>query len=209
MRRKNNNYSLIFKTADVTKFIAQNYRIILIVLIFMIGIVVSMLCFDYVKNSENSIIQILAQQYEIKETQTIKSCFINNMTMFSIYICSIFLCGVCALGIPVIPVFPFIYGINVGYQVTYLYTTYGAKGVGYTALMVVPISAIFTLIMIFACNEALSMSTDIFTCIQDNKKSKIDLLVYVKRFAIFLVITVFITAMLSFVNTGLAKIITL
>lgn len=208
MHRKN-NYFLFFKTADITKFISENYKLILIVLVFLMGIVVSMICFDYVKSSENVIIQIISKQYEIKETQSVKSCFLNNLTMFSIYLSSAFLCGVCALGIPVIPILPFLYGMNVGYQVTYLYTTYGAKGVGYTALMVVPLSVIFAMIITFASNEALNMSAEIFTCVQDNKKAKIDLLVYVKRFAVFLVLTIAFTALFSFINTGLAKIITL
>lgn len=208
-KSRTNNYSLIGKPVDLKRIVTDNYRIIVILIIFGLGIIYSLLSYQTAHSGESSLLSILAKQYEIKADQTFTDAFYNALLNNGIYFLTVFLFGLCAIGLPVIICVPFIYGMTCGFQITYLYMTYQARGIGYAALMVAPMAIIFGLILLLAAEQGICMSWDILSAAQDGKRPKVTVTVYLKRFLIFAVAALAVTAMLSLLNTAFSKIIVL
>lgn len=207
LRKK--NYSVLSGPVNLKQLIIQNYQMILILIVFALGIIYSLLSYQTAHSGTSSLLSILAKQYEIKATQTFLDCFYNALINNGIYFLVVFLFGLCAIGLPVLIFVPFVYGMTAGFQVTYLYMTYQGKGIGYAALMVLPMAVIFGVILLLASEQGIRMSWDILSAIQDGRRPRITITVYLKRFFIFALATVFVTALLSLLNTGFAKIIVL
>lgn len=208
-KTRTNNYSLLSSNKKIKDIFIENYKIIILVIIIAMGLVYSLISYQAASDGDNVIFKLLSNQQEIKATQTFLDCFSNSIITYSIYYCVVFLFGMCALGLPMLIVAPFVYGIQIGYQIMYLYTEFSSKGVGYTALVVAPIAILFGIVLIFSLNEALSMSWDIFSAIQDGTKPRITINVYIKRFAVFAFVILAATAIFSLVNIGISKLITL
>lgn len=208
-KTRTNHYSVLTGSVDLKKTIVDNYRIIVILIIFALGIIYSLLSYQTAHSGVSPLLSILAKQYEIKADQTFLDCFSNALLNNGIYFLIVFLFGLCAIGLPVVVCVPFVYGMTIGFQVTYLYMTYQTKGIGYAALMVVPMAVLFGLILLFAAEQGLSMSWDILSAIQDGRQPRITIIVYLKRFFIFALSTLAVTALLSLLNTAFAKIIVL
>lgn len=208
-KTRTNNYSLLYSNKKVKDLFIENYKIIILVIIIALGLIYSLLSYKNASDSNNVIFNLLSNQKEIKATQTFLDCFLNNITTYSIYYGIAFLFGLCALGLPVLILTPFVYGVQIGYQVMYFYTEFQVKGVGYTALVVAPIAIAFGIVLIFALNEALRMSWDIFSAIQDGTKPRISINVFIKRFAVFAIAILSSTLVFSLINIGISKLITL
>lgn len=206
---RTNNYSLLSGPENLKKILLDNYRIIVILILFALGVIYSLISYQSAHNGESSLLSMLAKQYEIKATQTFLDCFYNSLLTNGIYFLAVFLAGLCAIGLPVLISVPFIYGMTAGFQITYLYMTYQAKGIGYAALMVAPMALFFGLILLFATEQGTIMSWDILSAVQDGKRPRVTITVYLKRFLIFALAALAVTALLSLLNTGFSKIITL
>lgn len=208
-KTRTNNYSLLYSNKKFKELLIENYKIIIVVIVIALGFIYSLLSYQNASDSNNAIFNLLSSQKEIKATQTFLDCFLNSITTYSIYFGATFLFGMCALGLPVLILTPFIYGLQIGYQVMYFYTEYQVKGVGYTALIVAPIAIAFGIVLIFALNEALRMSWDIFSAIQDGTRPRITINVFIKRFMVFAFAIVMSTLLFSLINVGISKLITL
>ncbi len=210
MNKSRKRYNaLIGSPIDIRSVITENYRIILLLIVFALGIIYSLLSYQTAHNGESSLLSLLATQYQIKTEQTFSEYFYNALLNNGIYYMVIFLFGLCAIGFPVVVSVPFIYGMTCGFQITYLYMTYQVKGIGYAALMVLPMAVFFGLILLLATEQGIRMSWDILSAIQDGKRPNITITVYLKRFLIFAIATVALTALFSLLNTAFSKLIVL
>lgn len=206
---RKSSYSLIGKPIDFRRVITDNYRIIVILIIFAFGVIYSLLSYQSAHSGDSSLLALLAKQYEMKAEQTFLDCFYNALINNGIYFLTVFLCGLCAIGFPMVICVPFVYGMTCGFQITYLYITYQAKGIGYAALMIAPMAILFGTILLFATEQGLIMSWDILSALQDGKRSNITITTYLKRFFIFAIAMLSITALLSLLNTAFSKLIVL
>lgn len=208
-RTRTNNYSFIHGSFNLKEIITDNYKIILILIVFALGIIYSLLSYQTAHSGTSPLLTLLSKQYEIKSEQAFLDSFYNALTVNGIYFIIVFLFGLCAIGFPVVICMPFIYGMTCGFQITYLYITYQAKGIGYAALMVLPMAILFGIILLLATEQGVTMSWDILSAIQDGRKPGITITVYLKRFFIFAIAVIAVTALVTLLTTGFSKLITL
>ena len=77
--------------------------------------------------------------------------------------CIVSFLGVSILGFFIIPVVPFFHGLGLGLICSYLYSTFGAKGIGYCAFAFLPGNVLQCLVLIFFCRECMAMSYSMFS----------------------------------------------
>ncbi len=72
-----------------------------------------------------------------------------------------FVVGLCAVGGPVIIAIPTVVGIIAGMATGILYSQYALQGLGYSALIIMPSTAIVIGTLLKCCNESINMSLEI------------------------------------------------
>ena len=198
-KKRTNKYLTINGSKDFFKIILDNYKLIIMVTILITGIIYASFSYTNLLSSKSVITNILTNQLKIKATQSFSDCFKNIITSCVIYYCISLVFGLCAIGSPIIACLPFTYGMGIGFEVTYLYSEFGLKGIGYTALMILPMAVVFSIILSYSAKESINMSWDILCQIQDNKKPEIKISTYFKRQLIFAVAYV----VAALVNSGI------
>ncbi|MBC8545581.1 stage II sporulation protein M [Clostridiaceae bacterium NSJ-31] len=135
-------------------------QIFLYAVLFLAGILTGAL---FLKSADTQTLQSLSTligHFAVRRgEQNILTTFVSSFTSTALMLAILFVCGFCAVAQPVIVLLPFFRGLGFGYQAGYLYAQNGFLGVGYVALVLLPNMLLSTLILIYGCGEAFSMST--------------------------------------------------
>ncbi len=133
----------------------------------------------------------LLQEYSLlRSTQSLFATICNSMLANMLYLAGAFAAGLCAIGLPLLMLLPFIRGLGLGAVFGYLYSAQSLAGVGYCLLILLPGAILSTATLLIGCREGITMSFDVFTVM--NGKKILDhshsLRLYCVRFGILLVL---------------------
>lgn len=135
--------------------------------------------------------------------------FINRFCVyFSIFVIVVLL-GMCLIGFPFVNIVPLVIGIEAGIKISYYYVVYGAKGVGYSVLMIVPeITALIT-VLVFTIKNSNELSKMIYDAAtkKSDMTDEVNLKSYLKSFLIYGLIVLVISALNALVEFLLQSII--
>lgn len=146
----------------VTQFFIENRRILLMTVLFVVGLTLGAV---NIKDSGSTVfikfVELFNSCMEVQREQSLLSTFLNSTFKFTIYIVIIYICGLCAIGSPMICAVPLLRGLGVGFISGYLYSTYALKGLGYCLLILYPGLLVSVFAMFMCCNEGIMMSYDL------------------------------------------------
>lgn len=181
--KEKKNYSEILK---------DNIDYILPVVFYIAGLLIGTLILRQI--GESKLITDVLQH----SNDTLFSIFINKFCLyFSIFMVSVLL-GLCLIGFPFVNIIPMIIGISTGVVISYYYSTFIVKGIGYCLLMVTPEISAFSTIIIYTIKNANELSKFIFSSATNkNDTADIDIKLYLKTFIIYGIIV----ALISFANS--------
>lgn len=111
----------------------------------------------------------------------------------SIFIMFSMILGVCAVGRNFLSIIPFVKGLGIGAACACMYSAYAFKGVIYSALIIFLPALLELIAIILACSESFLMSKEILLLItqKENENTVPDMRLYVLRYAVIMLITVF------------------
>lgn len=189
---------------DFFEFFSENKTFIYSVIFYFAGL----LCGSYIyKNCQNEVLNnILAMKNEsfIQE-------LINNLSVyFLIYALSV-LFGLCLVGFPFINFIPMFIGFETSMKITYYYTCFGMKGMGYALLMIIPFVCFFTTIIMYSISMSytISKNTYLIAVKKEEPDNEQNYKIYLKKYMIYAGI-IFIAAVINTaVCTALSGIITI
>lgn len=139
------------------------------------------------------------------------SLFLENFCLyFSIFVLIVFL-GFCLIGYPIINIIPTVIGIFTGIKIAYFLITYAAKGVGYSIIMIVPFSALFLTVIAFTIEISTDLSKKllIITRRNDEEQVNIDIKKHVKKYLIFSLLILVVSAINSAMTCLLYSVVTI
>ena len=147
-------------------FLKENGSLIFLTLIFVLGVLSGALFFekqvsvaDYAKNQFTDFLVL-------RQKGTFFAIFFSSLINLLIYFGGVFIAGTSVVGNIVSPFVVMWFGFNFGTLATYLYSGYALKGIAFSAIILIPSSAIFALILVFCSREAMRFSlllTRLFT----------------------------------------------
>lgn len=168
--------------------IGENKNIIYQVLFYSSGIILSSLLFTRFNNTS---IEALKKIILIN-TNDIKSIIFSYLCPYLCIYALTLLLGICIIGFPFTNIIPFSIGFEIGLKLSFYYTSYNVKGIGYSLLLIIPEIALFLTVLIYTINSSSELSKQIYKI--TTKKSdiieEINLKLYLKRFMIYGVITI-------------------
>ena len=147
-------------------FLKVNGSLIFLTFIFVLGVLSGALFFekqiavaDYAKSQFTNFLVL-------RQEGTFFAIFFSSLINLLIYFGAVFISGTSVVGNIVSPFVLLWFGFNFGMVATHLYGGYALKGIAFSAIILIPASAIFALILVFSAREAMRFSlllTRLFT----------------------------------------------
>lgn len=153
MSRTTRDYS-----APVAEFFAQNRRLLVFLLLFLLGVTGGALVFLAAHDGLTRDLALILQVRPVEKGLTGAAAALGS-SCFSVFLllALLFLCGLSACGAPVTALVPFFFGLGVGLTEAYYYGIGGA-GILFTALFVIPHNLLAAAALLMGCSESLRMT---------------------------------------------------
>ena len=141
----------------------KNYVFIVLIVLFVIGMVYGTLI---VKSKSYILLEkltIITNDYvSIHANQPLINTFANTFFSIAIFILVPYLLGYSSIGQLPTLLIPLFKGLGLGSAMGQLYASYGLKGIGYSALIIIPQTVISLFAIIVACRESIKLSNLLF-----------------------------------------------
>lgn len=159
------------KKMNLPKF---DYRNFFFFSLFICGLILGVLTIKNGNSELNDVLKNFFVNYiSEKNEKTILECFLESSIFIFIIPLFCFIAGLCAVGGPIVIAIPILVGIVVGMATGILYSQYTLQGLGYTALVIMPSTAIVIGTLLKCCNESINMALDIIYMIIGGNNSNI------------------------------------
>ncbi|WP_312642246.1 stage II sporulation protein M [Hydrogenoanaerobacterium sp.] len=168
--------------------------------LFLAGVLAGALFLKSVSPETLKNLSVLVGQFAKRRgEQDMLTTFTTSFTSTALMLGVLFVCGFCAVAQPVIVLLPFFRGLGFGYQAGYLYAQNGFTGVGYVALVLLPNMLLSTLILIYGCGEAFTMSTAYYRAAKQEGGSR---LINLQNYCIKFLFLLFLVLIVSLIDTA-------
>lgn len=197
----------IKKHTDYSKLIEENKHYIIITVIYILGLIAGTLIY---KNLDTDALNKTLEKLLLSKDNTFLSIFVQKIiTYFCVYIFTVVF-ALSVIGYPAVNIIPFLCGFEIAVKLSYYYTLYNVKGLGYSLLLNAPEISAFMLIIIFTVNQAGELSKKIFRSTFMKEQSEINNAThYLKIFCIYILEIICVATVNSLVEYLLSSIITL
>lgn len=138
----------------------QNRCVLLFALLMLLGIVIGALI---VRSAPQNLLEnmgfLTSSFMDKRGDQNLALTFLHSLgASFSILVL-LFVCGFCAVSMPVIAGVPIFRGLGLGISIGYMYLYKGLEGLLFSVVMIIPAAFISTVALLFAARESLKLST--------------------------------------------------
>lgn len=134
--------------------------------LFLCGIILGVFliknCDDEIKNALST---FLSNYISAKNESGFLGCFSGLLVFLIIFIITVFLFGLCAVGTPLVWLVPVAFGLICSGYVSLMLMNYGLKGLFYCVLVDLLPYAITTATLVKCCCESTKISVNLFGCI--------------------------------------------
>lgn len=197
----------IKKHTDHSKLIEENKHYIIITVIYILGLIAGTLIY---KNLDTDALNKTLEKLLLSKDNTFLSIFVQKIiTYLCVYIFTVVF-ALSVIGYPAVNIIPFLCGFEIAVKLSYYYTLYNVKGLGYSLLLNAPEISAFMLIIIFTVNQAGELSKKIFRSTFMKETSEINNAShYLKIFCIYILEIICVATVNSLVEYLLSSIITL
>ncbi len=131
--------------------------------LYIFGMIYGSLLIKSDVNSVWSELEFITNEYRAMQIeQSVITTFCNSFFSSFILVLLPYLFGYSSIGQLGTIVIPFFNGLGLGCALGYLYLNFGLKGVGYSALIVIPHSVVALFALMIACRESIKLSNLFF-----------------------------------------------
>ncbi|MBE6777590.1 MAG: hypothetical protein E7542_05725 [Ruminococcaceae bacterium] len=150
-----------FRGFAIGEFIKKNYFLITVFLLFVIGIILGVFLFE--KNStlsdfaKNYMTDFIHSRTDVSFWGILFSSFLNSLAQLFL----LFLLGASLFGVVTVPAAIIFKGFVQGLATAYLYSAFALKGVAFNAIVYIPITLVFIIILVVSAKESIRFSLKI------------------------------------------------
>lgn len=187
-------------------FIKDNKLLVIFITLFTLGVAACSLSLGLLGEKNEVLIKLLKSFFNENETLSVMTLFSRNLISAFIYLVTMYVAGLCAIGLPIVGIIPLIKGLSVGIIISYQYAFNGIKGFLYALAIIIIPTAVLITIFNYAYIEgiymSLTVSNGIFNGKPRDREIECNFVTFTKRFLIFAVGTVII----SLIEAGMTSI---
>lgn len=149
---------LSLKNFRCVDFLQKNYILLIILFFLLLGIIFGIFRFDNTEELKNYFNDYTLNFVEIRSGTSfwriLFVCFLRSLAVLFL----LFLLGASLFGVITLPAAIFIKGFLQGGVAAFLYSQYGLKGIAFNAVIFIPSTITFIIIMILASCESVKFS---------------------------------------------------
>ncbi len=195
---------LSIRNFGILEFFKKNSFLLTVTLIFTIGFFVGIFTqnnFSYLKSYSN---EYITDYIFLRTSEKFGVIFINSLFGFLSSLFILFLLGASLFGVVTVPSALFIKGLLQGGITAFLYSSYSLKGIAFNAVIIIPPTLIFLIILILASRESVRFSIK-FSSITLPKTLPLNLSVDFKDYTIKYLILSLSTVACAFIDAMISK----
>lgn len=168
----------------------------IVFIVIMLGFVTGVL---YIYFGGNRSLDIINEWFEMviqkKLDASMLNLFLTNINSIIIYILVIFLLGFSPVFSFIITLIPFIKGLGVGLSISYIYISYGWRGILYELLIDIPKNIIMIMIIILMTKESIKFSNGIYNVIKYKKIDGLSVKRYIVKFIVISLLVLIVSCL--------------
>ena len=156
----------------IIDFIKQNWQIILLTLLFILGIVLATVSVNKSGYLFDRLDSLSKNYISLRQGKDFLKIFFNSFVNNAVFLIVIFILGSSVNGVTLVPIVVGIKGYLLGYLIASIYSVYELKGIALSALIVIP-PAVFSMIFVFIFSKyAMGFSLRIIGITMPNANGK-------------------------------------
>lgn len=203
---------LSIKSFGIFEFFKNNSFLLTVTLIFTIGFFAGIFTHNNLSFLKSYSSDYITEYILLRTSESFGTIFINSMFGFLSALFIFFILGASLFGVVTVPSALFIKGLLQGGITAFLYSSYSLKGIAFNAVIIIPPTLIFLIILILASRESVRFSIK-FSSLTLPKTLPINLSVdfkdYTIKYLILALSTVVCALIDAIVSSGLIKHFTL
>lgn len=161
------------KPIKTIKNVRIDYKTVVFYTVFVCGIICGIALFKVGNDDLTGFVSSILNSYTSSKSENgIFGCFCISFLFMLILLFGNYINGMCAVGIPLISVVPFIFGLFCSVCISTYFVNYGLDGLIYCIITDVPFFALTAAVLIKGCGESVKMSLELFDSITNSNKTE-------------------------------------
>lgn len=152
---------LSFKRFGFLEFVTNNIYLLVILLFLILGIVLGTFLFDDFSKITTYSKDYITEYIDLRTNNEFFKIFINSFFSSVSVLFLFFVLGASVFGIVTIPIAMLVKGFLQGVVGAFLYAEYALKGVAFNAVIYLPSTIIFIIVLLLASRESVNFSLKI------------------------------------------------
>ncbi len=203
---------LSIKSFGIFEFLKNNSFLFTVTIILTIGFLVGTFSQNNFSFLKSYSADFIAEYISLRSDTNFGSIFFSSLIGFLSELFVLFLLGASLFGIITVPAALFVKGILLGGITAYLYSTFSLKGIAFNAVIIIPPTIIFLIILLMCSRESVRFSIK-FSSLTLPKSLPINLALDFKEYTLKYLVLALSTLVCAFIDaiisTGLIKHFTL
>lgn len=194
---------LSLRRFGIAEFLNKNMFLISILSFLVLGMVLGVFLFDNISTlneySAEYLAEYIAQRTNVAFLKMLLDSFIGALAVLFIF----FILGASLFGVITVPLAITLKGFLQGGVTAYIYSNYGLKGIAFNAVIFIPSSIIFLIVLLLASRESIKFSIKI-TSLTLPKTMPLNLTFDFKNYSTRYLLYVFLSFLSAFIDSVLS-----
>ncbi|MGN0525400.1 stage II sporulation protein M [Eubacterium sp.] len=174
--------NLPINNRKIEVFTQDNVRFLYQLFFYIAGMVLGVWLFRALNLSKYS---STIEDFILIKNDSLINIIIDRLSIYVLVYVVTILLGLCLIGFPVINVIPLVCGVELSLKLSFIYSLYSVKGIGYSVLMIIPEATAFLVLLFYTIKDSKDLSSSLFNISKNNLESEIDLKQYLKKFMLY------------------------
>ena len=174
--------NLPMNNRKIEVFTHDNLRFLYQLFFYIAGMVLGVWLFRALNLSKYS---STIEDFILIKNDSLINIIVDRLSIYVLVYVVTILLGLCLIGFPVINVIPLVCGVELSLKLSFIYSLYSVKGIGYSVLMIIPEATAFLVLLFYTIKDSKDLSRSLFNISKNNLESEIDLKQYLKKFMLY------------------------
>lgn len=149
---------LRIQSFGILDFFKKNSFLLAVTFIFTVGVFIGVLSFGSYERLEDYATDYITEYITLRQNSSFGGIFLDSLLESLSILFLFFLLGASLFGVITVPSAVLLKGMLQGGVTAYLYSAHGLRGIAFNAIILIPSTLVFLIVIIVACRESVRFS---------------------------------------------------
>ena len=151
--------NLPMNNRKIEVFTQDNLRFLYQLVFYIAGMVLGVWLFRALNLSKYS---STIEDFILIKNDSLINIIVDRLSIYVLVYVVTILLGLCLIGFPVINIIPLVCGVELSLKLSFIYSLYSVKGIGYSVLMIIPEATAFLVLLFYTIKDSKDLSRSLF-----------------------------------------------